>query len=323
MSTSQVLDRTFQLYRRHFALLVGIGVLLPALLLAVQLAFVPLGWPPRGNEAANPFALFPVLFGFLGCYFVVYFIGQALTGGATVYGVAKLHLGEEVTIGGAYKQVLSRFWRILGIVILVFLMLMVVIIGGEIIAIVVVAVFAGSLKILSGAGGAATGAAIAGVIVAICLFGAAIFVAFLFYVRFSLAVPACMLERLPVGSALSRSWSLTKGSAGRLMLVYLLAWVLGFALGFVFAVPGQVYALAMHGKSFLAGVLLQEIGGFIAGALANPIAAIAVALIYYDQRVRKEAFDLQWMMQSIPSPDLPQPPPPQAPPPAPAATIPQ
>jgi len=33
--------------------------------------------------------------------------------------------------------------------------------------------------------------------------------------------------------------------------------------------------------------------------LAGPISTIAVALMYYDQRIRKEAFDLQWMMDSI------------------------
>jgi hypothetical protein len=33
--------------------------------------------------------------------------------------------------------------------------------------------------------------------------------------------------------------------------------------------------------------------------VANPIATIAIALIYYDQRVRKEAFDLQLMMEAI------------------------
>ena len=43
--------------------------------------------------------------------------------------------------------------------------------------------------------------------------------------------------------------------------------------------------------------MLQHIGGFIAGVVAGPIATTAIALIYYDQRVRKEAFDLQHMME--------------------------
>ena len=35
---------------------------------------------------------------------------------------------------------------------------------------------------------------------------------------------------------------------------------------------------------------------FIGALIAGPIAAIAMALVYYDERVRKEAFDLQVMM---------------------------
>ena len=58
MSTSQVLDRTFFLYRKNFALFAGVAAVTPALSILLQLAFVPLGFPPQnpqatGNLAAN------------------------------------------------------------------------------------------------------------------------------------------------------------------------------------------------------------------------------------------------------------------------------
>lgn len=43
----------------------------------------------------------------------------------------------------------------------------------------------------------------------------------------------------------------------------------------------------------------QLMASFLASTLAGPIATIAIALIYYDERVRKEAFDLQLMMEAI------------------------
>jgi hypothetical protein len=46
-------------------------------------------------------------------------------------------------------------------------------------------------------------------------------------------------------------------------------------------------------------IVWQYIAQFLASSLAGPIGTIAAALIYYDQRVRKEAFDLQLMMQAI------------------------
>ncbi|HVG90042.1 MAG TPA: hypothetical protein VNB54_01010, partial [Alphaproteobacteria bacterium] len=53
------------------------------------------------------------------------------------------------------------------------------------------------------------------------------------------------------------------------------------------------------GHSYLVSILLSNAGSFVASALAGPISTIAVALMYYDQRIRKEAFDLQWMMDSM------------------------
>jgi hypothetical protein len=58
----------------------------------------------------------------------------------------------------------------------------------------------------------------------------------------------------------------------------------------------------------MTAILLRSVGSFFAGALAGPIATIAVALVYYDQRIRKEAFDLQWMMDSMAHPAQPLPP---------------
>jgi hypothetical protein len=56
-------------------------------------------------------------------------------------------------------------------------------------------------------------------------------------------------------------------------------------------------------------LVLDYLAGFIVGVLTGPLATIGIALVYYDERVRKEAFDLQLMMSSLdtPSPDFPTP----------------
>ncbi len=41
---------------------------------------------------------------------------------------------------------------------------------------------------------------------------------------------------------------------------------------------------------------MSQVGSFLAGVLVNPFLTIATAVFYYDLRVRKEAFDLQVMM---------------------------
>jgi hypothetical protein len=42
--------------------------------------------------------------------------------------------------------------------------------------------------------------------------------------------------------------------------------------------------------------------GAIGGAITGPVLLIALVLCYYDTRIRKEAFDLQFMMSSLDRP---------------------
>ncbi len=311
MSTSQVLDRTFYIYRNHFVLLAGIGSLLPAMLLVMQLAFIPLGFPPRATAKTAPEALMILLLGYFCCYGVIYLVGTALAGGATVVGVSKLHLGQGVSIGEAYKQVFSRFWRIVGVIVLLGLIVFGSLFVGEFIAIIVITLSVGSTAIFArGGSGLASIGVVFAILWAVAVFLGAVGAALFFYSKLALAIPACILERLPVGVALRRSWYLTKGSVLRIMLVNLLTWVLGAVLGVVLTIPGQVLAATLPSKALLLGLVLQHIGGFIAGVVAGPIATTAIALIYYDQRVRKEAFDLQHMMELMGQQATP--PPPQA-----------
>jgi hypothetical protein len=43
----------------------------------------------------------------------------------------------------------------------------------------------------------------------------------------------------------------------------------------------------------------MAIGAFAGASLAGPLLTIALTLAYYDARVRKEALDLQLMMQHL------------------------
>jgi hypothetical protein len=45
--------------------------------------------------------------------------------------------------------------------------------------------------------------------------------------------------------------------------------------------------------------ILFEFSTFVTQAIVTPIMTIAIALVYYDERTRKEAFDLQHMMHQL------------------------
>lgn len=122
MSTSQVLDRTFSLYRRNFLLFAGIAAVPPALLLLGQLGFVAAGsmaMLSRRPELQIAGIVAAVLTGIV--LVGLWLIGYALATGASVYAVTRVHLGHATSIAEAYKLMFPSTGTILGIVVLEFL----------------------------------------------------------------------------------------------------------------------------------------------------------------------------------------------------------
>jgi hypothetical protein len=298
MSTSQVLDRTFFLYRKNFLLFAGLGAVLPAITVVMQLGFAAMGFSLQNPQAnRDPIKFMALIFAYFACYSLLYVIGHALATGATVYAVSQVHLGQPVTMTEAYRKVFRRFWTVLGIVVMAFIVLTFVGgMGGGIGAVVGSALMAG-IGLMGRSGSIAL--SILAVLLAILLFVAGAIPGFYLYLRFSLAVPVAVVEGAKAFDSISRSFSLVAGSVWRLFLIYFLAILLGFGIGLVFTLPAQILALALQGKHFLLAISIQQLGAFIAGVLVGPIAPIAISLVYFDQRVRKEAFDLQLMMQAV------------------------
>jgi hypothetical protein len=305
MSAGLVLDRTFQIYRTHFVMLAGIGLPLPAVLLVLQLAFIPLGYPPSSGAAVrNPLLFWSKVLEYFSAWFLVYMIAQAITGAATVYAVSRLHLGEVVTIGESYRKTLPRFWSVLRIAWNIFLRFVG---AGLVTYIACVALVVGLVALTTvGMGESAKGlyVTVAVILGFMPLIAGIVWMLYL-YAKYCLAVPVCLMENMPARPALRRSRFLAEGSLKKIILIYILMFVLGLTLSTIFWLPGQLYTM-LHGSSYVVTVLLKTTGSFFAGVLAGPISTIAMALIYYDQRIRKEAFDLQRMMETMgPNPPLP------------------
>jgi hypothetical protein len=110
MSTSQVLDRTFYLYRNHFVLFAGIAIITPAMkliALLVQLKiFGPMVMPQQPDAFTPQFlqAMFVRIIISVVIGTIVYLIGTALASSATAYAVSMVHLGKSTTIAEAYGQ---------------------------------------------------------------------------------------------------------------------------------------------------------------------------------------------------------------------------
>jgi hypothetical protein len=295
MSTGQVLDHTFALYRKNFLLFLGIASLGPAAYLIFQLitigsATVPVG--PRRAAAAGVSLGFGIIAGV-----IVMMAGMAIAHAATVKAVAAVHLGREISIAGAYRALAGRVLRVLGV------FLLVAIISGAAAAVIIfAAVMIGTVAVVGGAK-AGTAGTIVGAIVGIAAAVVGGIVAIAIYIRYSLSVQACVVEDLGITASLKRSAVLSKGSRSRILTVYFVFGVLSYivALG-LGAIAGGAGAL-LHNR--ILAMILIYLATFIAGALTGPLATIGISLLYYDERIRKEAFDLQLMMSSLEAPGLP------------------
>lgn len=253
MSTGELLDRTFFLYRKHFVLFVGIVAVPYLLLLAFRLGSI--GLATTGSVGGSVIAIA------LGA--VVYLVALAAAQAATVVAVSDVHLDRPASISSAYGAIKGRLLKIIFIMIGVWL-----------------GTAAGFLLLI-----------VPGIILALA---------------WSLAIPVAVIENQGLRGATSRSSTLTKGNRGRIFVVGFLFSVLLYIAAIitqapVFAVVGLSHAA--DPKAIPAWLnVLSVVGDFVSQSLVGPLFTIALALIYYDERVRKEGFDLQFMMASLQPP---------------------
>lgn len=133
-------------------------------------------------------------------------------------------------------------------------------------------------------------------VIAFCLFPLWIWIG----VGWIAVMPAMFTEQTGLVAAMGRSWHLVQGRWWRTFFVVLLVFVLNYvvtlALG-AFLYLGQIL-LSIFLSPYLA-LAIYEGAVVLVSALVNPILLIALVLIYFDLRVRKEALDLFQLAQHV------------------------
>jgi hypothetical protein len=113
-------------------------------------------------------------------------------------------------------------------------------------------------------------------------------------------MPVMFIENTGLIAAMGRSWRLVEGRWWRtfliLFLVFILIEVVSSALQ-AFLYLGQIL-LSIVLSSYLS-LAISEAATVIISSLVNPILQIAIVLIYFDLRVRKEGLDLFQLAQRV------------------------
>ena len=279
---SELLDELFRLYRRHFSLIVGVALLvaLPGLVWSLATGVYRLNSTSYTNLFTTTGTSTPtfnsqqlsnlagtLLLGGLGALILLPF-----SVGAVYRAVTDVALGRPATVGVVLRETLARYWPLLGLIGLGILLFI-----GWIIAEAIGFV----LLFIPG----------------LAVFCAAVYLA----VRWSLVVAAMMAEDVGPIRGLGRSWSLVSSSwwrtLGILLIVGILQSIISYALLILFTLFADIFSTG----DFRAA--LVSVGSTLLSALVSPITTIAVVLLYFDLRVRKEGLDLdQLAQQTSPGP---------------------
>lgn len=298
LGVTDLIDAAFSLYRKNFVLFAGIAavLLVPETIINMVLAAnsPPMTFSTISLETTGTFNTGPYMENALhnGLVGLLSFLFSTLITGALAYAISQRYLGKSLTVGQAYREVgLGTFLRLLGADIL------------EVLAIVVPMAVAGIVI-----GGVAaviqitTGLTILTVIVAV-LGGIGVLALPIFlWVRFLFIAQAVVLDQTGPVAAFRRSWNLVRGSTWRVLGTALLLYLI---VTIVSGLATQLFAVfLLLGNSEIGRVLVQALGGIVS-IVVRPVLLAGLTMLYYDQRIRTEAFDLEQLARRIGEPATP------------------
>src|SRR5436305_3721432 len=266
LSIGELLDRSFSIYRKQFVVFVTIATIPAALVFAAQLGFARLA-TTNFNGGGTPGRFSLSLIGpavAIGAFIfsIVFLLVTALAQGALVKAASAVVLDQPTSIAEALAAMKGNVARTAGVIFVTGLLA-----GLGLLLLVVPGI--------------------------------------LLWLRWGLVIPATVLEEAGVSESRSRSSLLTEGCRGRILLIFFLYFVVLYTLLMVVQIPIMaLLTLTMIKAGGSPPVMpfwffAANYGtGFVVSALVTPILTIALTLQYYDGRVRKEALDLQLLMNS-------------------------
>ena len=287
LTTGEILDRTFSVYRSRFWLFAGIAAISGAVQLVGASAQMVVQRFTFRHMVFGKFA--PANIAVIVVADLLFLLAYSVTQAATAFAVSEVYLGRQTSIVESLRATIGRWLAYVGIALWQlgsFLWLpMLLLVPAFVLATTM------SRRGLAPAKGVAM-MAIAGLLMAVGILGGGV-AGVIFLLRNSMAVPASVVERLKVRASMRRSKVLAMGAKGRLFLIALISYCLYMVVGVLQAPLAIMVVFAMRkGHDSIgsqAGMLLI---GFLGHSVVTPVALIGFTLVYFDERVRKEAFDL-------------------------------
>ena len=269
-------------------LVAAVTMVIPILVTAVLTATVDTTLDRTGSADTASTLGYAGSFGSLAVGLVLFVFGSLLVTGMVAHVVAAAAVGRRLSLGEAWAATRGKRWRLIGLAVLLWLGFLLAM-GLYVLAWVVIVVSAPT-----------------GLVVAWGFVTVPAFVAFLawYWIRvYYLPVPVLMLEDVGILGAVGRGLRLTRKQFWRTLGIALLTGiVVGIAsnfLAFPISLVGQIGSVAVGGRyALLILIVSQALAQVVSAAFATPFTSAVTSLQYLDQRMRKEAYDVELMRQA-------------------------
>ena len=300
LTLGELMDRTFQLYRARFLLFFGIAAVASAVEMIWSLARVL-----EANALTSrhlPALTIQSITSLTGTVsWAVTFGIAGIAMAATNRAVTRIHEDQPTGVAASYGEVRSHWLRYMWLNVVTFLLAwgLVVLIVAVTVVVVMVATRTTTLPQANVVGFLYGGMGLLILLaLPLCIW---------LTLRYALANAACASEEIGVRKALKRSVLLSKGMRGKIFVLLLVIFIAQMVLVSALTAPVFV-SLVRHPEHVPIGVTAYLlVVGFFSSSLIKPIYSIGLTLFYFDARIRKEGFDVEWMLEHAPaaaSPDL-------------------
>lgn len=197
-------------------------------------------------------------------------------------------IGRRLTLGEAWAATQGKRWKLLGLTCVI-----------NLVALVAVGIYAGVWFLVIWASSSSGPVVIWGVVTVPAFIAAASW----FWVRcYYMPAPILMLEPVGVFGAIGRGYRLTRQQFWRIFGIGVLTGLVTAIAGGMLSSPisfiGQIASLAVPEYALLGVAITQAISSVISAAFVAPFTSAVVSLQYMDQRMRKEAFDVELMIRA-------------------------
>jgi hypothetical protein len=311
LTTSELIDRGFTLYRAHFAGFLLLALLCQTAPLLGQLLLTALNLNPSQEELTNEVLTNPAAFGDkVGIIMAVMIVTQLIVFAFEVvitFYISDAYLGKMPSVKQSLGRLTTCIWPSIWTCLLNRVMIALTLVFPIVAA---TAIYFYSqvyppqdfLPLIAFGFGA------------VLLLVASLAPVLVVFMRLMVTVPALALEHLSGWKAIQRSSTLVRYDPGlgilywgemRLSFLLLPLFIIELLILSLTALPlamhefGEVVRHGTSGGSLNAPpdavTIASQVLMFLAGSLILPLYSIATTLFYYDIRIRREGFDLEFM----------------------------